>query len=643
MKSFKRVTLCVIMSFASGTLITSLAQTNPPTFTISGKIDGLGGVEMRGLPGNVVTDENGSYSASVEFGWSGTVRPVKSGYTFDPASISYTNLTEAELTQDFKAERITLTISGSLGLEGVVMNGLPGNPVTDSNGRYSVQVPFGWAGTVKPFKDGYAFEPPVRIYSAVSSNLTNQDYAARVLSFIISGNTGVPGVQMRGLPDNAVSGPDGSYSATVKYGWSGKIFPIRKGYEFSPPFKEYTAVNSNYTNQDYKATENQYTMTGSVGMEGVRLIGLPQEVYTDSSGFYSATIPYGWSGKVQPVREGYTFSPPTRQYSAVTRDMTNQNYTAKIQMLTISDTIKLGEKPFPGVSITANPGDISTVTDVEGQYSLKVPYGWNGEIILSKPGIKFSPDSKSYKTVTTDIINGIPVAPKAPMGFSLPLRAPAPAVPQANQRPGRKILILPFVEIDLKDIAETREDISIMAEILDERFREPQLIGGVLRDFGDFFGRDNQHTEAIYIQGYGLIFMMEVNYRFLLLSQSQAESKPQTNHDSDKTWEQARQRVLSTGTRNTAAQNSEAEYEKQMVNILTTELLRTLKYAVNIRNMKPDEWVILSVRGAGSRSKGALGWEGSMTMRVKKSEVNSLASGELDFEQFREKVQILMN
>ncbi|MEJ2649395.1 MAG: hypothetical protein P8016_13430 [Sedimentisphaerales bacterium] len=224
------------------------------------------------------------------------------------------------------------------------------------------------------------------------------------------------------------------------------------------------------------------------------------------------------------------------------------------------------------------------------------------------------------------------MAPKAPMGFSLPLRAPAPAVPQANQRPGRKILILPFVEIDLKDIAETREDISIMAEILDERFREPQL-----------FGRDNQHTEAIYIQGYGLIFMMEVNYRFLLLSQSQAESKPQTNHDSDKTWEQARQRVLSTGTRNTAAQNSEAEYEKQMVNILTTELLRTLKYAVNIRNIKPDEWVILSVRGAGSRSKGALGWEGSMTMRVKKSEVNSLASGELDFEQFREKVQILMN
>ena len=53
------------------------------------------------------------------------------------------------------AEKITHTISGSAGVDGVTMKGLPGPPViTDLNGFYTATVDYGWKGTVTPYKEG---------------------------------------------------------------------------------------------------------------------------------------------------------------------------------------------------------------------------------------------------------------------------------------------------------------------------------------------------------------------------------------------------------------------------------------------------------------------------------------------------------
>ena len=53
------------------------------TWTIQGST-GVPGVTMTGLPSQngqtVVTDQNGFYSAVVDYGWSGTVRPAKEGW-----------------------------------------------------------------------------------------------------------------------------------------------------------------------------------------------------------------------------------------------------------------------------------------------------------------------------------------------------------------------------------------------------------------------------------------------------------------------------------------------------------------------------------------------------------------------------------
>ncbi len=66
----------------------------------------------------------------------------------------------------------------SSGLSGVTMTGLPGNPTTDSSGEYSMDVEYGWGGTVRPQKSGYLFSPLSITYSNVTSDQTGQDYAA---------------------------------------------------------------------------------------------------------------------------------------------------------------------------------------------------------------------------------------------------------------------------------------------------------------------------------------------------------------------------------------------------------------------------------------------------------------------------------
>ena len=76
----------------------------------------------------------------------------------------------------------TYTISGRVtldgaGLPGVVLNGLPGNPVTDEQGAYIATVDQGWSDTVTPTLACYTFTPPSATYANVTSNQT-QDYAA---------------------------------------------------------------------------------------------------------------------------------------------------------------------------------------------------------------------------------------------------------------------------------------------------------------------------------------------------------------------------------------------------------------------------------------------------------------------------------
>ncbi len=321
-----------------------------PTFSIFGTVNGPAGLNPSPTPPDrfnysdwetaylytwdfPVTGGN-SDSAACYF-WGDT---LANAITLEPGQ-SY-SVTQYMTTFE---QSIALAISGvvqsdGIGLPGVSMSGLPDAPTTDSNGFYRGTVPYGWSGTVTPIKEGYAFDPPSRSYANVTSNRADQNYFGQSVVLAISGvvqsdGIGLSGVSMSGLPDAPTTDSNGFYRGTVPYGWSGVVTPTREGYTFDPPSRSYANVTSNRADQNYFEQSvvlaiSGVVQSGGIGLPGVSMSGLPDAPTTDSNGFYRGTVPYGWSGTVTPIREGYTFDPPSRSYANVTSNRVDENYIA---------------------------------------------------------------------------------------------------------------------------------------------------------------------------------------------------------------------------------------------------------------------------------------------------------------------------
>jgi hypothetical protein len=100
------------------------------TYPISGSV-GVSGVFMNGL--GVSTDASGNYTGNVNSGWSGTVTPTKTGYSFNPTSRTYTNVTSPQGGQNYIA---SLYIS--------VTNSFNSGTVNVDGSNYSSGSTFSW-------------------------------------------------------------------------------------------------------------------------------------------------------------------------------------------------------------------------------------------------------------------------------------------------------------------------------------------------------------------------------------------------------------------------------------------------------------------------------------------------------------------
>ena len=135
--------------------------------------------------GSTTADGSGNYTFSVPYGWSGTLTPSRTGYTFSPVSRSYSNVTADQTAQDYTATLNTYTISGDAGVAGATIIYLGGSMTTAESGNYMFTVSHGWTGTVTPSKAGYTFSPSKRTYTDVQANMTAQDYTAIAIVHLI--------------------------------------------------------------------------------------------------------------------------------------------------------------------------------------------------------------------------------------------------------------------------------------------------------------------------------------------------------------------------------------------------------------------------------------------------------------------------
>src|SRR6266540_6593025 len=273
-------------------------------FTISGNAGTPGAtLSYAGTTsGSTTADGSGNYSFSVPAGWSGTVIPSKTNFTFSPSQRTYTPVAADQSGQDYTATLITYTISGNAGTSGATLTytgTTSGSATANGSGNYSFTVPAGWSGTVTPSKIGFIFSPPERTYTAVAANQTGQDYTA-FTGFTISGNVGLSrGVTLSytdGTPKMVTSRPDGSYSIPVHPGWSGTVTPSHPCYGFTPPNRPYTNVTSDKTNQNYTpASNNSPTCGVKVGVYRPSN-GLLFLKNTNTTGIADVAINYGIPG-----------------------------------------------------------------------------------------------------------------------------------------------------------------------------------------------------------------------------------------------------------------------------------------------------------------------------------------------------------
>jgi type II secretory pathway component GspD/PulD (secretin) len=426
-------------------------------FTISGST-GMAGVTLEGLPGEPITGEDGFYSVEVEYGWSGKVTPSRLGYTFNPPGMEYTKVTENKESQNYTGKKMMYTIQGTAGVPGAEMTGLPGDVISGPSGLYTVTVEYGWSGTITPKKEGYVFDPSFLIIDPISKDMPKQDFKAKQQTFTISGIVGQPGVWMQGLPGRVVSGQDGTYTAEVPYKAHVTVLPRKEGFSFEPDKQEYDSVTEPQLGQDYTATKKQYTISGRVTVnegspEGVMITTDPAGVEpttTDANGVFELTVEHGWQGKLTPIKQGFSFSPPSVSVPPVTASISTARFAAKVQMMTITDriTVQVGEGKPPegvaGVTVTANPGGNRAITDDKGRYTIRVPFGWSGELVLAKEGYDIEPSSVVYSAVTENIDKSVAAQPGTttpPTGTEPTATTPAgpttPGLtPATGQQPG---------------------------------------------------------------------------------------------------------------------------------------------------------------------------------------------------------------
>lgn len=343
------------------------------------------------------------------------VRPVISGHVRDPNGV---------------------------GLGGVTVagNGGGSTAVTDSSGYYEVNVPHDWTGVVTPQHSAYSFSPASGSYSGVRDDLSNQGYTATPLSSSVSGrvidssSNGVGGVLVSA--DNGggsdTTDSQGVFSITVSGGWSGTLTPQHASYTFSPTALSASA-GAAIGSLVFNATPTALTISGRVSdSNGSPVAGVQLSAdngggsgTTNAQGDYSIGIPFDWTGTVTPQLVGTTFTPPSWSAANVTNSQTVMFNAAAAQVSISGRVVDPNGSPVASVTVSADNGGGSAVTDTQGDYSLSVSRGWSGNLTPSHAAYNFAPAAISLSSVTTPVSGQGFTATPLPGGLAISGRVSA--------------------------------------------------------------------------------------------------------------------------------------------------------------------------------------------------------------------------
>jgi hypothetical protein len=236
--------------------------------------------------------------------------------------------------------------------------------------------------------------------------------------------------------------------------------------------------------------------------------------------------------------------------------------------------------------------------------------------------------------------------------------------PRPGSAPRRPVI----VGRDPKNASALSEDLTVMTRILEKaagaKADGPPTASGIAL----FSFSQPNSPRAFYLDGYGAMFVL--NVRFPLLAPDKRDDGGQTNDISNSEWEKAKDEVY--GRRGAlddvrVKTAPSEEFNAQRVENLKEQIVSDLVNAKNIRNLRPDDYVTVVVLGGGPRggipgpgiparsvrggtrggstrtwteTAGETGAQSTMTLRVKKSDIDALAKSKLNTEDFQKTVSV---
>jgi hypothetical protein len=243
-------------------------------------------------------------------------------------------------------------------------------------------------------------------------------------------------------------------------------------------------------------------------------------------------------------------------------------------------------------------------------------------------------------------------------GFFKPARADSP----------RSLIILKD-QGDAKAQSDVEEDLNIMAHLLQKSFRDDSKQAMGITLYSPF--ESSKTPRSMYLEGYGAIFTLSVNFPFVPAAADKEEAEPKEDKNAE--WEEMRRELhrppesptIWKWDQSYTAGVAAEEYDAQKVEDLKTALISALKNAVNIRKLKSDESVVIVVNGRSSAgdtkvvtSRGP-GRASSnvkivtpsspdrhgtqLILRAKKSDLEAFQKDKLSMEELRKKVTISVN
>jgi hypothetical protein len=238
------------------------------------------------------------------------------------------------------------------------------------------------------------------------------------------------------------------------------------------------------------------------------------------------------------------------------------------------------------------------------------------------------------------------------------------------------VLVVPGPDPKPENLASVTEDLMVMCRIFDKALypaaRATRASAYVRQGdralLGRLFAEQAGRTQGLYLDGYGAVFFVQVD--FPLVAPAQQKQEPQPQEPADRVWSQTVGEIRGQQEPRDADQVGPA-YDAQKVENLKANLIRTLRHAANLR-VRPQDQITVVVGSENQASTGTVHqrlqylYQGSLgrrafvapsnagrtdypsrdpaatfVLRAGKSDLDALAAGKMTAEQFDAKVATL--